>query len=422
MLKMDYLLLYIDPGTGSMLLALLISALSVIFYFFTDIFNRLMILLSGGRGRQTGEISPMVIFSDHKRYWNVFEPICDEFENREEDVLYLTASPDDPVFRKEYKHVRAEYIGSGNRAFARLNTLKAKVLLSTTPNLDVFQWKRSKGVERYVHIAHAADDITKYRMFGIDYYDSILLSGEYQGKQVRALEKIRNLPEKDIEYVGVPYFDKMKQRLDECPRVKRDMQGKDGITVLLAPSWGKNGILSKCGEEFIDSLAETGYRIIIRPHPQSYVAEKDLIEKLQKKYQGVQNISWNQDNDNFEALKNSDILISDFSGVIFDYALVFDKPVIYADTDFDKSPYDCYWLDDELWTFKILPAFGKELKQTDVKEIGRMIGDCLSDGSYEAGREQARKDTWMHMGEGAKRTVDYLEKCISDPGKNGTNG
>ncbi len=410
MLKMDGFLLYIDPGTGSMLLGLLISVLSVIFYFFTDIFNRLMILLSGGRCRRINEKLPMVIFSDHKRYWNVFEPICDEFENREEDVVFLTASDDDPVFQKEYKHVRAEYIGRGNRAFAKLNTLKAKVLLSTTPNLDVFQWKRSKGVERYVHIPHAADDITKYRMFGIDYYDSILLSGEFQGKQVRALEKLRKLPEKDIEYVGMPYFDKMKQRLDECPR---DTQGKDDITALLAPSWGKCGILSKFGEELVDSLAETGYRIIIRPHPQSYVVEKDLIEKLQKKYQGVPNITWNQDNDNFEVLKNSDILISDFSGVIFDYALVFDKPVIYADTDFDKAPYDCYWLDDELWTFRILPEFGRELKRTDVKEIGRLIEECLSNGSYEAGREQARKDTWMHMGEGAKRTVDYLEKCFS---------
>ena len=57
-------------------------------------------------------------------------------------------------------------------------------------------------------------------------------------------------------------------------------------------------------------------------------------------------------------LRRSDIMISDFSGVIFDFALVYDKPVIYADTEFDKSPYDAWWLDTPYWTFDVLPRIG----------------------------------------------------------------
>ena len=41
------------------------------------------------------------------------------------------------------------------------------------------------------------------------------------------------------------------------------------------------------------------------------------------KYVENPKFSWNRDTDNFEVLRQSDILISDFSGVIFDYALVF---------------------------------------------------------------------------------------------------
>ena len=65
--------------------------------------------------------------------------------------------------------------------------LNASVLFSTTPSLDVFQWKRSKTVDCYIHIMHAAKDITLYRMFGTDHYDAFILSGEYQIKQIRTL-------------------------------------------------------------------------------------------------------------------------------------------------------------------------------------------------------------------------------------------
>ena len=81
----------------------------------------------------------------------------------------MTASEDDPAFGCDIPGVRAEFIGKGNKAFSKLNFLNATVLLSTTPGLDVYQWKRSKGVKYYVHIPHAASEIVLYMMFGIDY-------------------------------------------------------------------------------------------------------------------------------------------------------------------------------------------------------------------------------------------------------------
>ena len=104
------------------------------------------------------------------------------------------------------------YIADKNKMFTWLNYLNAGVLLSTTPGLEVYQWKRSKDVMYYVHIPHAAGEITLYRMFGIDYYDSILYSGEFQANDIRALEKLRNLPEKELVEGGIPYLDEMAKR------------------------------------------------------------------------------------------------------------------------------------------------------------------------------------------------------------------
>lgn len=396
--------LYIDPGTGSMLFAILIGIIGAVRYVIKIGIVKLKFLLSGGKNVElNNEKLPFVIFSDNKRYWNVFEPICREFNNRGIDVVYMTASPDDPVLECGYEHIKGQFIGEGNKAFARLNFLEANIVLSTTPGLDVYQWKRSKKVDHYCHILHAAGEVSLYRMFGIDYYDSLLLSGEFQVQDVRKLEELRGLPAKEIYKVGLPYMDEMVSRLKESGPVEEHER-----TVLLAPSWGPSAIFSKFGGKIIDKLLATGYHVIVRPHPQSFESEKDMLDKIMKKYPESDQLEWNRDRDNFEVLKRSDILISDFSGVTFDFALVYDKPIIYADTKFDTAPYDAWWLEDEVWTMTALPRIGMELKEEKLDSLKEMIDTCLEDPRFAKGRDEARSETWEYYGEGTKRTVDWL--------------
>jgi len=403
---------YIDPGTGSMLFTILIGVLGAAVYALRGAFVKLRFLLSTGKAAKADQKKlPLVIFAESKRYWNVFGPVCDELERRGQETWYYTCSEDDPVFHKGYSSIHPEFIGAGNKAFAKLNMLQARVLLSTTPGLDVYQWKRSKSVDLYVHMLHAPADVTLYRLFGIDYYDAILLSGEYQIRQVRALEELRNLPAKELALTGVPYLDVNRQRLEAAGPVP-----EHPVTVLLAPSWGKSGILSRYGEEAIDALLATGYQLIIRPHPQSFVSEKDMLDRLMAKYPQVE---WNRDNDNFEVLRRSDILISDFSGVIFDFALVFDKPVIYADTSFDDSPYDSHWLEEAPWTFSVLPRIGHQLTAGDLAHVKDLIDECLEDERFILAREEARNETWVCRGNGASAIADWLIEKLQGSKKDG---
>ena len=116
----------------------------------------------------------------------------------------------------------------------------------------------------------------------------------------------------------------------------------------------------------------------------------------------------NSSNDNFDVLRRSDILISDYSGVIFDYSLVFDKPIIYADTSFDKGPYDAWWLDDEMWTFTVLPKLGRQLTTDNFESVGELIDNCLNARDLKEGRAEARSDAWANIGHSASLAVDYL--------------
>ncbi len=402
---MDYLMvLYIDPGTGGMLFTILFGIFGVAVFSIRALMLKLKYRVSGGKSAKLNDQKiPIAIFTDHKRYWNVFEPLLDEFEKRKQKVTYLTCSKDDPFFDKKYEYITGEFIGEGNKAFSKLNLLNASVVVSSTPSLDVFQWKRSKNVDFYIHVQHGANDISMYRMFGTDHFDALPLSGEYQVEEIRKLEKMRGIPEREAPLCGIPYMDAMKKRLEEAGPVPEHDR-----TVLMAPSWGKSGILSRFGEKLIDALIDTGYKIIVRPHPQSYSSEKEMLDNLMSKYNGNPKVIWNRDNDNFEVLRQADILISDFSGIIFDFTLVFDKPLIYTDTKYDISPYDASWIEETPWTFKTLPELGLELNEENVGNIKELIDKCIEDPSFGKGRDKARSETWVPMGNGAVLTVDFI--------------
>lgn len=401
------MLCYIDPGTGSMLFAILIGIVTSALFLWKKLVLRLKFLLHGGRVEATEERYPYVIFSDSKRYWNVFQSICEQFERREIPLEYLTASPDDPALAETYKYVHCRFIGENNVAYAKLNMLNAGIVLSTTPGLDVYQWKRSRNVDWYVHIFHAVDEGTGYRMFGMDYYDAILLTGAFQERYIRKLEELRGLPAKELQVVGSTYMDALKEKLDARQKQAAE-NGTDGKTVLLAPSWGKSSILSRYGAEILRALLATDYRIIVRPHPQSLTSEKEILEPLWKEFPDSDVLEWNYDNDNFEVLRKADVMITDFSGIIFDYALVFGKPVIYADTSFDSAPYDAAWIDEPLWRFEVLKELGVPLKKEDFPRMQELIDDLLQKGQVQEARDRVRCEAWQCIGESAKRTADYM--------------
>ena len=399
---------YIDPGTGSMLFTILIGVLGAAFYSARMLFIKLRYRLGGGKVEELDKKIPLVIFSDGKQYWKVFAPICKELSARGQEVVYYTMSEDDPALSANLPGMTAEFIGEDNRAFTKLNFLKANVVFSTTPGLDVYQWKRSKDVDFYVHIPHAPNDITLYRMFGIDYYDAILLSGDYQVKQIRQMEAKRELPAKDVVTVGIPYMDDMAARLESVGEAESHER-----TVLLAPSWGDSALFGVYGGKIIEKLLETGYHVIVRPHPQSFKSEKELMDKLVEKFPNSDKLEWNRDSDNFEVLRRSDILISDFSGVTFDFSLIYDKPVIYTTPNFDLGPYDAWWMEEPLWTTTILPHIGAELTEDKMDSLKELIDTCIEDPRYAEGRKKAKAETWVNAGAGAKKVADYLQEKLA---------
>lgn len=407
MISTTFLPLYIDPGTGSMLFSILIGAAATVFFLFRALLLKLKFFFSGkkdGSAQLDSSYKPYVIYNEGNQYWNTFKPVVEEFEARKIPIEYLTSSKTDPVFEQKYNYVKAEFIGEGNAAFAKLNMLSAGVVLMTTPGLQVYQLKRSKNVKHYSHVLHMPNDATTYRLFGLDFFDSVLLTGDYQAADIRYLEEKRGISKKELVTVGCPYLDVYKKNIAEIPE-----EENHPFTVLVSPSWGDVGILKKYGEKLLDPLSKTGWRIIVRPHPQSKKSEAEMLDRLAARYKDNANIVWDYERQNIFSLKKADIMISDFSGIIFDYTFLCDKPVMYVNAGMDLRPYDAYDLDGkELWQYSVLKKFGTELKEEQFANIKEVIQSVSDSKQLEEARHAAKAEAWMHEGEAGKNIADFM--------------
>ena len=408
------LLLYIDPGTGSMLFSIVVGAAATLFFLGKAAWIKVKLLFTAKKNGVSTSVDSnykkYVIYNEGMQYWNTFKPVCDEFERRQIELTYYTSAEKDPCFEQGYKYIKSEFIGEGNMAFVKLNMLSAGFVLMTTPGLQVYQLKRSKRVAHYSHVLHMPNDATTYRLFGLDYFDSVLLTGDYQKEDIQFLEAQRGINKKQLVTVGCPYLDVYRENIAKIPE-----EENHPFTVLVSPSWGDVGILKKYGEKLLDPLASTGWRIIVRPHPQSKKSEADMLARLEERYKDNKNIEWDYERQNIFSLKKADIMISDFSGIIFDYTFLCDKPVMYVNAGMDLRPYDAYDLGDKkLWQYASLEKFGKQLDEKDFANIKEVIQNMSDSKELAAARAQAKAEAWMHEGEAGKNIADFMIKTVQN--------
>ena len=71
--------LYIDPGTGSMLFAVFMGIIGTLYFVLRGLFIKLKFIFTSGKVSKDNKKIPVVIFSEDKRYFSIFEPLLDEF-------------------------------------------------------------------------------------------------------------------------------------------------------------------------------------------------------------------------------------------------------------------------------------------------------------------------------------------------------
>ena len=260
------------------------------------------------------------------------EQIIKELEKRDQKICYVTSSKDDPIFKNENKKIKVFYIGDGSIRSKFFWELKAKVLITTMPDLENYWLKRSIVFPvHYIYLFHTMDSThMEFKKGAFDHFDSIFCVGPYQIQELRATEQLYNLKQKNLVECGYGLLDKL---LKSKPlHTQQNLASKNNKKkILIAPSWGKQNLLETVGIDLVKILLDAGYHVTVRPHPMSIKKSSKIIKKIREKFEGNSDFILDTNTSSFEQLFSSYALITDWSGIGFEYAFVCERPVIYVD-------------------------------------------------------------------------------------------
>ncbi len=368
---------YIDPAsTGTLLYIIIALAASFLFTVRGILFSLSNFLLGKGFKKQNDfENAEIVFYSEGKQYWQVFKPVILALIRKGYPVVYLTSSKEDPGLTLENTLYKSKYIGNIAITSVYLKRLKATFVGMTTPQLDVMMIRRSKHVKHYAHIVHAPVDIFTYRKFAFDYFDSVFCSGPHQIENIRKLEEKRKTRKKILLETGLTYYDEMIQEVISLPPIS-----KERPCVLVSPTWKEYSIINRFGAKFFEYLlADDSYDVILRPHPQTYISFPKLIAEIEERFSNNPRFSVDKERLGTLSMAKSDIMISDLSGIIWDYAFLFTKPVLLLKTDFESiEGFEGSELNPPMWEMKERKRIGREFDENELQNLPKIVKETLN--------------------------------------------
>ncbi|WP_297096140.1 CDP-glycerol glycerophosphotransferase family protein [uncultured Draconibacterium sp.] len=405
------ILLYIDPASTSALLYIFIAIGATLAFTLKGSFYRVLNFVKGKgfKNNYDFEGHDILFYSEGTQYWNVFLPVIKALEKKNVQCGYLTSDENDPGLSYESQLMKAKYIGNLTMTSVYLNKLEAKFVGMTTPQLDVMMIRRSKKVGHYGHIVHAPIDIFSYRKFAFDYFDSVFCSGYHQIEGIRKLEEKRGTDKKLLLKSGLTYYDVMLEH-----NKKNGFPKLDNKIVLVAPTWKEYSILNRFGVRFFENLLkDTNFDVILRPHPQSYVSFPEVIGEIEKHFENEPRFSVDRNPLANESMEKSSVMISDLSGVIWDYAFLYAKPVMLLKTEADAMlGFEGSELDYEMWEMRERPRLGKNFDENDIDNIGAIVTETIENPSVNA-LETLRDESVYNFGKAGETVANQIIDIVN---------
>ncbi len=277
----------------------------------------------------------LVFYSEKSGYYKYFQDVIEYLLSHSNVTIhYVTSDSSDQIFEiaKRQPHIRPYYIGE-KRLITLFMKMDADIVVMTMPDLENFHIKRSyvrKDVE-YIYIVHyMGSGNLLLRNKALAHYDTIFCAGELQREELRAEERVYGLPERNLLLCGYGLLDHMSAQYEKIPDTPHERP-----QILIAPSWQKDNILELCIHPLLSSLLEGDrYSVIVRPHPEFVKRYPQKIADLKTRYHDKldENLTIQTDFSSNETVFQSDLIITDWSTICYDYAYTTLRPVLFIDT------------------------------------------------------------------------------------------
>ena len=320
----------------------------------------------------------VVFYSEGPDYWPHLSGLVIELlKITNIPICYISSNKNDPGLQLTSPNYRTFYIADGYPTTVLFANIETDVMVMTMPDLDTYHLKRSKYKVHYVYIQHSLVSLHMvYRSKAFDNFDTIFCAGEHHIKEIRALEKTYKLPAKNLIKHGYGRLDAIREEASNSPKIAREKDTP--INILIAPSWGKYGIIETIGQELIETLLTKGFNVTLRPHPQTKKLAGEKIKKILTQHQENPLFQIEMKISSQVSLHKSDLMISDWSGAAFDYAFGLNKPILFIDTPRKVNNPDYEEINIKPIEVSIRSQIGAIISIASIESISESINSLLS--------------------------------------------
>ncbi len=357
----------------------------------------------------------LVFYSESSGFYKYYQGIIEWLlAHTNLTIHYITSDPEDQIFalaEKEDK-IRAYYIGE-KRLITLMMKMDADVVVMTMPDIENFHIKRSyirKDIE-YIYIPHCMDSLNMTMRTGsMDHYDTVYCVGKHHTEEIRKTEEAYGLPPKKLIDWGYCLLDRMIEdyrKADKTPHEKKH--------ILIAPSWQKDNIVDSCLEGMLDDLAGKGYEVVVRPHPQQVRLQQDKMDRLKERYAKNPDIDIQTDFSSNSTVFEADLLVTDWSGIAYEYAFTTKKPVLFVDTPMKVMNPEYQKIDTVPINIWMRDVIGDRLDPAKTEETESKVRNLLEQkDAYHDRIEKFVEEYVYNLGNSAEVGAKYIVQAVQE--------
>ncbi len=361
----------------------------------------------------------VVFYSESSGFYKYFQGIIEYLlENTNIVIHYITSDPEDKIFELATSNdrIRPYYIGE-KRLITLMMKMDADVVVMTMPDLENYHIKRSyirKDIE-YIYIPHGMDSLNlTMRTGSMDHYDSVFCVGKHQKEEIEKTEAVYQLPKKKLVEWGYSLLDEMR-----ADYAKMSHQNSEVKKILIAPSWQPDNIVDSCLEQILDNLKGKGYQITVRPHPQHVRHRGEFMEQLKVKYEQDRDVEIQTDFSSNSTVFEADLMITDWSGIAYEYAYTTQKPVLFINTPMKVMNPEYQKIDTVPLNILLREEIGCSLNLDELGQISDKVQELLDhrDDYYEKIGNFVQEYVYNHGTSaevGAKYIIKEVQKRIQE--------
>lgn len=276
----------------------------------------------------------LVFYSEKSGFYKYFRDVIEYLLAHSNIVIhYITSDPKDAIFQKakDEPRIKPYYIGE-KRLITLMMKMDADIVVMTMPDLDNFHIKRSyvrKDVE-YIFMFHW---ITSTHMIiregAFDHFDTVFCPGPFHVKELRKAEEVYQTPKKNLVETGYGLIETLERQYQAM-----EHREHENPQILIGPSWQPDNIMDSVIDQLLTLLTDGDYRVIVRPHPEYIKRFPQKMAKFQQRYADKLGVAFTLELDfsSNASVYESDVLITDWSSVGYEFAFATGKPVLFIDT------------------------------------------------------------------------------------------